>query len=151
MLFLFWCGCSSSSKRCSNNSRLFPRLLADIIKIKIHFLSLNLYHSRVNNYFHIAFYKYELFSIASNITKFTWKKISYSLLRTLTLALVILHPLKPSHAFSTPLYSITKSLKSILIWSFIQINVLIRSFICLDHQFKVTLYINQIDTLPLSN
>jgi len=56
-LFHFRRGCSPSSKRSNNNSRLSPRLSADIIKIKIQFLSLNLYHSFVNNYFHIVFYK----------------------------------------------------------------------------------------------
>ena len=67
ILFHFWHGCSLSSKRSSNNSILSPRLSADVIEIIIQFLSLNLYHSFVNNYFHNVFYRYELFIVISNI------------------------------------------------------------------------------------
>jgi len=52
----FWCGSNPSSKSSSNSSRLPERLPVDIITIKIQFLSLNLHHSRVNNYFHMTFY-----------------------------------------------------------------------------------------------
>ena len=133
ILFHFWRGCSPSSKRSSNNSRLSPRLSVGIIKIKIQLLSLNLYHLCVDDYFHIVFYKLVRFSIVSTVAKFTCQKISYSRIHTVTLTLVILHPLKLSQAFSTPLYSITKSLKSILVHSFIQTKV---SFCSLVYSFK---------------
>jgi len=132
-LFHLGRGCSPSSKRSNNNSILPLRLLADIIKINIQFLSLNLYHSCVNNYFHIVFYKQVPLSIVSNTTKFTWQKISYSLINTVTLTLVILRPLKLSQAFSTPLHSISNSLNSILAQSFIQTKV---SFYSLVYSFK---------------
>ena len=57
ILFCFWRAWRPSWKRSSNNSRLSRRLSAHIIKIKIQFLSLNLYHSHVDNCFHIVFYK----------------------------------------------------------------------------------------------
>ena len=67
---------------------------------------------------------------SDNVTTFTQKllklarqKISYSLIHTLTLILVILHPLKLSQACSTPLYTITKSITLIHLWSFSQIKV----------------------------
>ena len=51
ILFPFWCGCNPSSKSSSNSSRFSERLSVDIIKIKIQFLSLNLFDTCGKNYF----------------------------------------------------------------------------------------------------